>query len=119
MSTFNIQPFGEQDAVQISRQELSEIIEARVEEIFSMVVQEIKRSGYDGLLPAGMVLTGGSSATAWHPRHCQPGIGGAGAYRQTGKPAGHDRSAEIRPPFLPASACSTGLLFSAKWPPSK
>ena len=27
-----------------------------------MVVQEIKRSGYDGLFPAGMVLTGGSSA---------------------------------------------------------
>jgi cell division protein FtsA len=27
-----------------------------------MVVQEIKRSGYDGLLPAGMVLTGGTSA---------------------------------------------------------
>jgi cell division protein FtsA len=26
------------------------------------VLQEIKRSGYDGLLPAGMVLTGGSSA---------------------------------------------------------
>jgi cell division protein FtsA len=33
-----------------------------VEEIFSMVLQEIKRSGYDGLLPAGMVMTGGSSA---------------------------------------------------------
>ena len=58
---FNIKPFGEQDKVQISRQELSEIIEARVEEILAMVVQEIKRSGYDGLLPAGMVLTGGSS----------------------------------------------------------
>jgi cell division protein FtsA len=25
-------------------------------------LQEIKRSGYDGLLPAGMVLTGGTSA---------------------------------------------------------
>ncbi len=47
--------------MQISRQELVHIIEARVEEIFSLVVQEIKRSGYDGLLPAGMVLTGGSS----------------------------------------------------------
>jgi cell division protein FtsA len=59
---FNIRPFGEQEPVQISRQELVHIIEARVEEIFSLVVQEIKRSGYDGLLPAGMVLTGGSSA---------------------------------------------------------
>jgi len=59
---FNIRPFGEQEPVQISRQELVHIIEARVEEIFSLVVQEMKRSGYDGLLPAGMVLTGGSSA---------------------------------------------------------
>ena len=30
--------------------------------MFDMVVQEIKRSGYDGLLPAGMVITGGGSA---------------------------------------------------------
>jgi len=59
---FNIRPFGEQEIIQVSHMELVEIIHARVEEIFTMVVQEIKRSGYDGLLPAGMVLTGGSSA---------------------------------------------------------
>jgi len=59
---FNVHPFGEQQAVQVNRQELALIIEARVEEIFSMVLQEMKRSGYDGLLPAGMVLTGGASA---------------------------------------------------------
>ena len=45
----------------VSRIELAHIIEARVEEIFSLMLQEIKRSGYDGLLPAGLVLTGGSS----------------------------------------------------------
>ena len=60
--SFNIRPFGEQEAVQVNRQELAQIIEARVEEIIGLVLQEIKRSGYDGLLPAGMVLTGGSSA---------------------------------------------------------
>jgi cell division protein FtsA len=59
---FNIRPFGESEPVQVSHMELVNIIHARVEEIFSLVVQEIKRSGYDGLLPAGMVLTGGSSA---------------------------------------------------------
>lgn len=59
---FTIRPFGEQEPVQVSRQDLVHIISARVEEIFSLVVQEIKRSGYDGLLPAGMVLTGGCSA---------------------------------------------------------
>ncbi|MGQ9834160.1 MAG: cell division protein FtsA [Candidatus Villigracilaceae bacterium] len=59
---FSIQPFGEDRAIQISRQDLAYIIEARVEEIFALTLQEIKRSGYDGLLPAGMVLTGGTSA---------------------------------------------------------
>jgi len=58
---FTIKPFGEEKPVQINRQELAHIIEARVEEIFSLVLQEIKRSGYDGLLPAGVVLTGGGS----------------------------------------------------------
>jgi len=59
--SFNVRPFGEEEVVQVNRQELALIIEARVEEMFGMVLQEIKRSGYDGLLPAGMVLTGGSS----------------------------------------------------------
>lgn len=59
---FNIRPFGEEEPIQIKRKELAHIIEARVDEIFGLVLQEIKRSGYDGLLPAGMVLTGGSSA---------------------------------------------------------
>jgi cell division protein FtsA len=59
---FSIRPFGEDRPVQINRQEMAHMIEARVEEIFSLTLQEIKRSGYDGLLPAGMVLTGGTSA---------------------------------------------------------
>src|SRR5512136_3300199 len=59
---FDLHPFGEQDVVRASHLELVQIIHARTEEIFNLVVQEIKRSGYDGLLPAGMVLTGGTSA---------------------------------------------------------
>jgi cell division protein FtsA len=59
---FSIRPFGEDHAAQINRQDLSHIIEARVTELFKLIHQEIKRSGYDGLLPAGLVLTGGSSA---------------------------------------------------------
>jgi cell division protein FtsA len=58
----NVRPFGEQEPGQIGHRQLVEIIHARVEEIFGMVVQEIKHSGYDGLLPAGMVLTGGTSS---------------------------------------------------------
>ncbi|MCH7587665.1 MAG: cell division protein FtsA [Chloroflexi bacterium] len=56
-----VRPFGSDRAVQIHRTELASIIEARIDELFSLVRQEIKRSGYDGLLPAGVVLTGGSS----------------------------------------------------------
>jgi cell division protein FtsA len=58
---FTARIFGEERAAEISRRELAMIIEARMEEIFDLVLQEIKRSGYDGLLPAGMVLTGGCS----------------------------------------------------------
>ena len=58
--TFEIKPFGENEPIEISRALLANIIEARVEEIFNLVLQELKRSGYDGLLPAGIVLTGGS-----------------------------------------------------------
>ncbi len=61
---FSARIFGEEASTEISRRELSMIIEARMEEIFDLVLQEIKRSGYDGLLPAGMVLTGGSSQLA-------------------------------------------------------
>lgn len=59
--TFPVRAFGEEQPVDVSRYDLAHIIEARVEEIFSLMLQEIKRSGYDGLLPAGLVLTGGSS----------------------------------------------------------
>ena len=58
---FSVRAFGEDNPVQMSRRDLAYILEARVEEIFRFVLQEIKRSGYDGLMPAGVVLTGGSS----------------------------------------------------------
>lgn len=59
--TFAVKAFGQEAQIEINRHEMAEIIEARVEEIFTLMQQEIKRSGYDGLLPAGLVLTGGSS----------------------------------------------------------
>jgi cell division protein FtsA len=58
---FSVRSFGADQPVQVNRRELTQIIQARVEEIFDLVLQEIKRSGYDGLLPAGMILTGGTS----------------------------------------------------------
>lgn len=45
----------------LSRQILSEIIEPRMEEIFSLVHRELKRTGYDHLMAAGIVVTGGTA----------------------------------------------------------
>ncbi len=45
----------------VSRQILTEILEPRVEEIFSLVDQEVVRSGHKDLVAAGLVITGGSS----------------------------------------------------------
>ncbi|HCU56725.1 MAG TPA: cell division protein FtsA [Anaerolineaceae bacterium] len=56
---FTVRSFGGDSPERINRADLVNIIEARMEEIFYLVLQEIRRSGYDGLLPAGVVLTGG------------------------------------------------------------
>ncbi len=45
----------------LSRQILCEIIEPRVEEIFSLMKQEMAKSGYEDLIASGVVLTGGST----------------------------------------------------------
>ena len=62
--TLDVTAFGEGGPQQVSRLFLTQIIEARVEEIFELIRQEIKRSGYDGLLPAGVVLCGGTADLA-------------------------------------------------------
>jgi cell division protein FtsA len=45
----------------VSRKLLNEIINARCRQMVEMVQGEIKKSGYDGMIPAGMVLTGGTA----------------------------------------------------------
>ena len=61
METFTVQPFGEGLPTEVHRSDLAEVIGLRSIEIFELVQREIKRSGYDGLLRAGAVITGGSS----------------------------------------------------------
>jgi cell division protein FtsA len=56
--------FGEEERRAVSRREVAEILSARADEILNMVLTEIKRSGYDGLLPAGVVLCGGTGQLA-------------------------------------------------------
>ncbi len=45
----------------VSRNMLNEVIHARARQLFDMVQAEIKKSGYDGMIPAGLVLTGGGA----------------------------------------------------------
>lgn len=45
----------------LSRQILAEILEPRMEEIYTLAQQEIARSGYEDMVAAGIVLTGGTS----------------------------------------------------------
>ena len=53
---------GERGARMLSRQTLAEVIEPRVEELYSLVQAELRRSGFEDLLSSGIVITGGSSA---------------------------------------------------------
>jgi len=52
---------GERAARQLSRQTLAEVIEPRVEELYSLIQAELRRSGFEELLSSGIVITGGSS----------------------------------------------------------
>ena len=59
--TISVPSMGGRKPRTLSRQLLAEIVEPRVEEMFTLVRNEIIRSGYEELLPSGLVLTGGSS----------------------------------------------------------
>lgn len=48
----------------IARKEINEIIKARLQEIFSLIALEIKKSGFERKLPAGLILCGGAAETA-------------------------------------------------------
>jgi len=52
---------GDRPPRELSRQTLAEAIEPRYEELFVQIQAELRRSGYEELLPGGIVLTGGTS----------------------------------------------------------
>jgi cell division protein FtsA len=53
---------GDRPSSKLSRQTLAGVIQPRVEEIYQKVQDELRKSGYERLLRAGVVLTGGASA---------------------------------------------------------
>jgi cell division protein FtsA len=59
--TVDVPGVGERGPRQLSRQTLAEVIEPRVEELYTLIQAELRRSGFEELLSSGIVLTGGSS----------------------------------------------------------
>ncbi|MDX1466204.1 MAG: cell division protein FtsA [Halomonas sp.] len=52
---------GDRPSRDLSRQSLAEVVEPRYEELFTLVRDELRRSGYEDLVAAGVVLTGGTA----------------------------------------------------------
>ena len=59
--TIEVPSVGGREPRILSRQLLAEILEPRVEEIFSLVNREIIKSGYEEVIASGVVITGGSA----------------------------------------------------------
>ena len=52
---------GDKPAKELSRQALAEVVEPRYDELFTLIQAELRRSGFEDLVAAGIVLTGGAS----------------------------------------------------------
>ncbi len=94
------------DGEAVSRRQLSEVIEARLEEILSLVTTEIQHAGYSGMLPAGVVLTGGTAETVGFSQLAEMVCG---ATVRIGRPKGVTGLSEMV--RGPAYAAAVGLLL--------
>ncbi len=59
--TIEVPSVGERPPRRLVRQTLAEVVEPRYEELFSLVLAELKRSGFESMIAAGIVLTGGGA----------------------------------------------------------
>ena len=59
--TIEVPGMGDRPPRRLARQILAEVVQPRYEELFTLVQSELRRSGYENLIAAGIVLTGGSS----------------------------------------------------------
>lgn len=59
--TIEVPSVGDRPTRQLARQTLAEVVEPRYEELFTLIQAELRRSGFEDLCAAGIVLTGGSS----------------------------------------------------------
>ena len=59
--TFEVSSVGNRPGRLLSKKDLAEVCEPRYEELFTLVRAELRRSGFEDLIAAGIVLTGGAS----------------------------------------------------------
>jgi len=59
--TIEVPSVGDRPDRRLARQTLAEVVEPRYEELFTLIQAELRRSGFEDLCAAGIVLTGGSS----------------------------------------------------------
>ncbi|MBT8136661.1 MAG: cell division protein FtsA [Gammaproteobacteria bacterium] len=59
--TIEVPSVGDRPPRRLARQTLAEIVEPRYEELFCLIQEELRRSGFEELIAAGYVLTGGTS----------------------------------------------------------
>ena len=59
--TIEVPSVGDRPDRRLARQTLAEVVEPRYEELFTLIQAELRRSGFEDLCAAGVVLTGGSS----------------------------------------------------------
>ena len=59
--TIEVPSVGDRPSRRLARQTLGEVVEPRYEELFTLIANELRRSNFEDLIAAGVVLTGGSS----------------------------------------------------------
>ncbi len=59
--TIEVPSVGDRPPRRLARQTLAEIVEPRYEELFTLIRDELRRSGFEELIAAGVVITGGSA----------------------------------------------------------
>ena len=59
--TVKVPSVGDRPPRDLSRQALAEVVEPRYDELFTLIQAELRRSGFEDLIAAGVVLTGGTS----------------------------------------------------------
>jgi cell division protein FtsA len=59
--TIKVPSVGDRPARDLSRQALAEVVEPRYDELFTLVQAELRRSGFEDMVAAGIVLSGGTS----------------------------------------------------------